>query len=70
MRRTICSAVNSIVVYGAPIWNQVLSYAQNRDMLLQVQRRLALRICSTSRTVSTEAIQVIPGVVPLDLLVN
>ena len=67
-RRVICSAVTSILMYGAPIWRRVLRHKKYVDMVARVQRRLALRICSAYRTVSLEAIQVVAGVIPLELL--
>ena len=69
-RRVIAGTVNSIVLYGAPIWSGALRYEKYRQMVVQVQRRVGLRICSAYRTVSTEAVQVIAGVIPLDLLVE
>ena len=39
-------------------------------MLLQVQRRVVLRVCSAYRAVSTEAVLVIAGLIPMYLLVE
>ena len=69
-RRVICGAVTSILMYGAPIWRRALRHKKYVDMMARVQRKLALRICSSYRTVSLEAIQVLAGVVPLELLVE
>ena len=67
-RRVMCGAVTSILMYGAPIWSRAMKYKKYVDMIARVQRRLALRICSAYRTVSLEAVQVLAGVVPLELL--
>ena len=55
-RKVISSSVNSIVLYGAPISNRALRYEKYCKMLLSVQKRLAIRICSGYRIVSTEAV--------------
>ena len=69
-RRVISSAVTSILLYGAPIWGRALKYAKYVEMVSRVQRKMAIRICSAYRTVSLEAVQVLAGVVPVDLLVR
>lgn len=51
-------------------WGRVMRTIKYRNMMLQVQRRAALRVMSVYRTVSTEAIQVVAGVIPFDLLVG
>ena len=45
-----------------------MKYKKYVAMLARVQRKLALRICSAYRTVSLEAVQVLAGLVPLELL--
>ena len=68
-RRVICGAVTSILLYGAPIWGAVIGMERYRGMLLSAQRKLALRVGSAYRTVSTEAALIVAGLVPIDLLV-
>lgn len=67
-RRVLCGAVSSILLYGAQIWGGVMRKEKYRHMLLQVQRKLALRIRSACRTVSMEAAQVLARLIPIDLL--
>ena len=67
-RRVICSAVSSILMYGAPVWKKALRHKKYVGMMAKLQRKLALRICSAYRTVSLEAIQVLAGVIPLELI--
>ena len=67
-RKIIAGVVNSIVLYGAPIWEGALRHRKYREMLLRVQRRVALRVTMAYRTVSTEAALVVAGLIPIDLL--
>ena len=69
-RRVLCGAVGSIIMYAAPVWGGVMAKEKYRQMLLWVQRKLALRISSAYRTVSTEAAQVLAGLISIDLQVR
>ena len=69
-RRSMGGVINSIILYGAPIWCGALKYAKYTEMLLRVQRRMALRVCSSYRTVSLEAALMVAGMIPIDLLVE
>ncbi|KAI5735310.1 hypothetical protein M8J77_016890 [Diaphorina citri] len=69
-RRLLNNVVESTILYASPVWGKSLQVARNRKKLEAVQRIMLLRICRTYRTVSTEALQVIAGVVPIDLLVD
>ena len=69
-RRVMAGAVMSIMLYGAPTWHEVMRHDKYKKMLQGVQRKLALRISSTFRTVSLEAAQAVSGMVPIDLLVR
>ena len=69
-RRATCGAVGSIILYAAPVWGVALKEEKYRNMVLQVQRRTAIRICAAYRTVSMEAVQVLAGVTPIDLQVQ
>lgn len=69
-RRLLSTVVDSITLYAAPVWVRAISTVGVRKKLNQVQRRMALRVCSGYRTVSAEAAFVLAGVPPLDLLVQ
>lgn len=69
-RRIMCSVVNSVLLYAAPIWREEMAVKSNLDILTRSQRRTAIRICSAYRTISLEAVQVIAGCIPIDLLVE
>jgi hypothetical protein len=69
-RRLMASVVNSVVLYGAPIWQKALQHKKYRERLEKVQRLMALRVCSAYRTVSTVALQVVGALIPIDLMVE
>lgn len=67
-RRLLMLTVQSVLLYGAEIWGHITRTNKYRQGLVSVQRRSALRIASSYRTVSGPAIFVIAGVIPIDLL--
>lgn len=69
-RRVLCSAVNNILLYGAPIWAKALQTLKYRRLMERAQRTMLLRVASAYRTVSGVALAVVTGVVPIDLMVQ
>lgn len=69
-RAVLCSAMQNIILYGAPIWQKAIDKKKYRAMILRVQRNMLLRVASAYRTVSGLALQVITATVPIDLLVQ
>lgn len=67
-RKLLMSVINSILLYGCEIWANKLKIDKYRKIMANVQRRGALRICSSYRTVSEPAIMVIAGVIPIELM--
>lgn len=67
-RAVMCGVIHSIVLYGAPIWHEVLSIKKYEIMMMGIQRRALLRIAMGYRTISTSAVQVITGTPPITLL--
>ncbi|KAH1006908.1 hypothetical protein HUJ05_007595 [Dendroctonus ponderosae] len=61
-RALLYGVMQSILLYGAPIWHEVVRMEKYRGMLESMQKRALLR------TVSSEASQVIAGIPPIDLL--
>ena len=61
--------VVGILRYASPAWNRNLSYRQKRK-LATIQRMALLRVTRSYRTVSHEAVQVLGGGIPLDLLLR
>lgn len=67
-RKLLMEACNSILLYGCEIWARSLCTKQRAHKLLAVQRTAALRVTSAYRTVSASAVQVIAGMIPIDLV--
>ena len=66
----IYSTVRSVVMYAAPVWHRVTEIGRYNNMLARVQRQMVLKVCAAYRTISTEAVEVIAGIPPLDLHVK
>ena len=67
-RRLLMTTVHSILLYGAEIWARSLTMGKYRRRLEAVQRRGALRIACSYRTVSHPAVILVASVPPIDLL--
>lgn len=67
-RKLLAKVVSSIILYGVPIWAEALKTASYAAGVKSVYRQSALRVCSAFRTVSDEAVYVISGMHPIDLL--
>ena len=66
-RRQLLSRVaNSILLYGAPIWESSLRCTSRKEMM-SIFRRSCLRVCSGYRTISLEASCVVAGAIPIDI---
>lgn len=57
-RKLLASVPNSILLYGAPVWCNIMS-AGGWKIIMRGQRRIALRVAAAYRTVSGDAILVI-----------
>ena len=69
-KKVMCMAIQSVLLYGAPIWNEAAQKHVYRKKLLSAQRLTVLRICSAYRTVSTDALLVLAGIVPIHLMAD
>jgi len=66
-RKLLSNVAHSIILYGSPIWDEDMC-ATGWSALQKVQRRICLRVSSAYCTTSTDALGVITGIAPLDLL--
>lgn len=66
-RHTMAAAFNSVLLYGAEIWGGNL-LARDRAKLISAQRVILLRCAAAYRTVSSDAVAVVAGLVPIDIL--
>ena len=58
----------SILLYCCEIWPNALKMEKYRKCMASVQRRDALRVASSNRTVPEPIVLVIAGVIPINLL--
>lgn len=69
-RKLLATVVNNQLLYAAPIWAGALMFDCNIGVLEGPQRKIALRTAMAYRTVSTQAILVVAGMLPAHLLAN
>lgn len=69
-REILCGTLNSIILYGAFVWHEVIRIKRYEEMLVRLQRRALLRIASGYRTVSATAMQIITGIPPITMLIE
>ncbi|VVC46488.1 Endonuclease/exonuclease/phosphatase,Reverse transcriptase domain [Cinara cedri] len=67
-RRLLASVVESVVLYAAPVWAGAMVFESNTSIIQRPQRTVALRVATAYRTVSTPAVLVIAGMIPVHLL--
>jgi hypothetical protein len=68
-RRLLVSVVQSVKLYGAPIWATLLEYSKKaRGELLKVQRQAALQSICGYRTISYDATNILVSAPPIDLI--
>lgn len=67
-RRVLCSVAAAQVLYAAPFWRDAMRHKKHQEAVNRLQRRMALRITSSYRTVSGPAVMVVARVFPLHLL--
>jgi len=68
-RRLLVSVVQSVMLYGAPIWATSLEYSKaSRGELLKVQRQAALRNICGYRTISYNATYILASTPPIDFI--
>ena len=68
-RRLYAGVATSVMLYGSPVWGSMVPYATRAvKEMLRVQRRAALRVSMSYRTVSHDAALLIAGLPPIDLL--
>lgn len=68
-RRTLlANVVTSILLYGAPIWASAMDCATYKRKMRSIYRLCALRVACAFRTVSDEAVFLVTGMCPVDIL--
>ncbi|XP_065081181.1 uncharacterized protein LOC135703783 [Ochlerotatus camptorhynchus] len=64
-RRLLASVSSSILRYEDPAWDAALKTKKNQRKLNSTFRLMAMRVVSAYRTISTEAVCVIAGMIPI-----
>lgn len=66
-RKLLNSVVISQLLYGAPVWQSVTENKRTCQKIGKIQRQMAIRVTSSYRTISSEAVGVIGSIPPIDL---
>jgi len=67
-RKLLATVVQSQLLYASPIWFSALRHEKYKTKLSSPQRKMALRVACAYCTVSTDAIMVVTGTIPIHLL--
>ncbi|KAJ8967337.1 hypothetical protein NQ317_007982 [Molorchus minor] len=69
-RLLLYNVVASTMLYGAEVWHSSLRIKAYKALMDKTQRKALLGVAGAYRTTSTEALQVITGIPPLDLVLH
>ncbi|XP_015121293.1 uncharacterized protein LOC107044061 [Diachasma alloeum] len=67
-RALLSSVITSVLTHGIAVWAEALQLQQNQRKVGPVYRLSALRVASAFRTVSNDAVCVIAGMMPIEVL--
>jgi len=62
--------IQSLLVYGAPVWAETVEKARYSKMLKGVQRLINIKIAKAYRRVSNEALRIIRGLKPIQIKIK
>lgn len=66
-RLLLYGVAQSMLAYTAEIWADWTNLAKYKNMLVKAQRKVLIRVACSYRTVSSEALQVVCGIAPIEL---
>ncbi len=70
-RKLLADVAMSVLLYGAPIWDNTINVRECQRMeIVSVQRKAAVRCVSAYRIVSSETICVLAGITPIEIVAN
>lgn len=69
-RRVLNQVFESVILYAAPVWVNAMKTKKYRDKLITIQRKMLIKVSRAYRTTSTDALQIITGIPPIDLRVE
>ncbi|CAL7932917.1 unnamed protein product [Xylocopa violacea] len=67
-RKILTTVAMSIVMYASQAWQEVTKFKRYRAILERIRRLCCIRVCAAYRTVPAEAIGVLSGIPPFDLI--
>ena len=67
-RLLLAKASQSVMLYAAPVWAQALTHKIYAKMVISMFRLSAIRVASAFRTISQEAVSIISGIMPPDIM--
>ncbi|KAJ8950491.1 hypothetical protein NQ314_007878 [Rhamnusium bicolor] len=67
-KQVLYNVTKSILTYGAPIWHMAIGIKRCKQMLISTQKKALLRVISRYRTIFASAIQIVVGILPIDLI--
>lgn len=70
LRTIYLNAIEPLICYASDSWGNGVSVQRNRDKLLSLQRRFAIMITRSYRTVSCEASLILANIEPIDLKIR
>jgi hypothetical protein len=59
-----------LIVYGAPVWKNILDNILYKAKLIRIQRLINIKIAKACHTVSNEALCVITGLIPINIKIK
>lgn len=66
----LVGVIQSIILYAAPIWSEVIRIETYEELLISTQRKILIRTICAYTTTSAKAMHVISGVPPIILLIQ
>jgi len=63
-------AILPLLLYGAPVWKEVLNSSCYKDKLVRIQTLINIKIAKAYRTVSNEALCIITGLMPINIKIE
>ena len=63
-------AILPLILYGAPVWEDVMERSCYKTKLVRIQILINIRIAKAYRTVSNEALCIITGLIPINIKIE
>jgi len=70
LKKIYTGAILPLLLYGAPVWKEVLHSSCYKGKLVRIQRLINIKIAEAYRTVSNEALCIITGLIPMNIKIE